>query len=397
MRLAPLPLSNIDAAILVGGRGTRLRGVVDDVPKPLAPVLERPFLFYQLDMLALRGARSVTLCCGYKADLVRERVGSDWLGMPVNFSIESEPLGTAGALSFARGMLKSDHVLVLNGDSWLEPAWAGFVEAADSIRAECCLSLVRVPDSGRFGSVETEDGLVTAFLEKCADRKAGLINGGVYLLSQDLLSTLPAEPYSLERSIFPSLLLEQRLRGVITESPFLDIGIPESYAAAGAFLTGLGIAPHSMFPDSPPMETAQPKLGACAAIIDEAGRVLLEQRSDCGWWCLPGGRLSAGENLAHGAIREAREETGLDVEITGFLGVFSDPRRRTVRYPDNGDLRQLVDAVVLARPTGGKLAASPESLDVRWFAPESLPLNTVPPVVEILREAFRHNGHAVLR
>jgi ADP-ribose pyrophosphatase YjhB (NUDIX family)/dTDP-glucose pyrophosphorylase len=377
--------------------GTRLRGIVDDVPKPLAPVLGRPFLFYQLDMLALRGVRSVTLCCGYKAELVRESVGSDWLGMPVNFSVESEPLGTGGALSHARGMLTSDLVLILNGDSWLEPDWAGFVQAASDAGIECCLALARVPDSGRFGSVETEGALVTAFAEKCADGQTGFINGGIYLLRQSALAALPSGPHSLERDIFPMLAASRRLGGFSSTSAFLDIGVPESYAAAGKFFSTLGIAPHSMFPDSPAMESAQPKLGACAVILDEADRVLLERRSDCGWWCLPGGRLSAGETLAQCAIREAREETGLDVEITGFLGVFSDPRRRTVRYPDNGDLRQLVDAVVLARPVGGEVAASPESLDVKWFAPHELPLNTAPPVVEILRAAFSHRARPVLR
>ena len=145
------------------------------------------------------------------------------------------------------------------------------------------------------------------------------------------------------------------------------------------------------------MSEAQTKLGTCAVIFDDTGRVVLEKRSDCGWWCLPGGKLDAGEKLAQGAVREAREETGLDIEITGFLGTFSDPRRRTVRYPDNGDLRQLVDAAVLARPAGGTLAKSPESLDVRWFAPANIPLNTVPPVVEILRQALCGGACAVLR
>ena len=97
-----MPLSNIDVAILVGGLGTRLRGLVDNVPKPLAPVLGRPFLFYLLDMLALRGARSVTLCSGYMAGFVKEKTGTEWLGMPIHHSVENEPMGTAGALALAR-------------------------------------------------------------------------------------------------------------------------------------------------------------------------------------------------------------------------------------------------------------------------------------------------------
>ena len=396
MVLPSLPLDSIDVAVLVGGLGTRLRGVVADIPKPLAPVLGRPFLFYQLDVLALRGARSVTLCCGYKADLVRETVGSEWLGMPVNYSVETTPLGTGGALRLAGPFLTSSRVLVLNGDSWLEPEWTALREAADG-GSEGSLALVQVADSGRFGAVDMDGGIVTAFKEKDTMGQSGLINGGIYLLSQGLLAALPDGPHSLERDVFPALALRKCLSGVVAKSPFLDIGVPESYAAAGDFFDKLGNAPHGMFPDSPPMDNALPKLGACAVVFDEAGSVLMEQRSDCGWWCLPGGRLDAGETLAQGALREVREETGIDAEITGFLGVFSDPKRRTVRYPDNGDLRQLVDAVSIARPIGGCLAASPESFAVSWFAPHALPLNTVPPVVEILRHAFARSGCAVLR
>ncbi len=152
-----------------------------------------------------------------------------------------------------------------------------------------------------------------------------------------------------------------------------------------------------MFPDSPPMENAAIKLGTCIVIFDENQRVVLERRSDCGWWCLPGGRVDPGETVLATALREAEEETGLRVEMGRFLGLFSDSRRRTVRYPDNGDIRQLVDATIIAKPIGGQLAASPESLEVRWFAPHELPLNTVPPVIEILRAAYGNTTLALLR
>jgi len=392
-----LPLNNLDAAILVGGMGTRLRGVVDDIPKPLAPVLGRPFLFYQLDMLALRGARSVTLCCGYKAELVQESVGSDWLGMPINYSVETEPLGTGGALRLARHTLKSANILVLNGDSWLEPDWAGFVQSAGDVHGDSFIALVEVANSGRFGVVEMNNGLISNFKEKCSTSYSSVINGGVYFFPQEAVNSLPRIPHSLEKDVFPSLASQKRLRGIISRSQFLDIGIPASYSSAGDFLTRLGVAPHSMFPDNPQMDQALPKLGTCVVIFDDAGRVLLEHRADCEWWGLPGGALDAGETLTQGAAREVLEETGLSIEIERLLGVFSDPKRRTVRYPDAGDLRQLVDAVCIARPTGGHLRVSEESLDLEWFAPSKLPLNTVPPVVEILRHAFAPSQTAVLR
>jgi dTDP-glucose pyrophosphorylase/8-oxo-dGTP pyrophosphatase MutT (NUDIX family) len=391
-----LPLSGIDAAILVGGLGTRLRGVVDDVPKPFAPVLGRPFLFYILDMLALRGARSVTLCSGYMAEFVRKKTDAEWLGMPIHHSVENKPLGTAGALANAKNFLTSPHVLVINGDTWLEPDFQPFLENAE--RCDFCIAAAKVPDASRYGTLETAlDGRLLAFREKSAAPAPGLINAGMYLISQKILATLPQKRTSLETEILPGLAAAGRIQVFETDSPFLDIGIPSDYAAAPDFFERLGIAPSPMFPDFPDMAQAAVKLGTCIVIFDETQRVLLERRSDCGWWCLPGGRVDPGETVLATALREAEEETGLRVEPQSFLGLFSDPRRRTVRYPDNGDIRQLIDAAIIAKPVGGGLAASHESLEVRWFAPAELPLNTVPPVIEIFRAAYTLGNSTLLR
>jgi D-glycero-alpha-D-manno-heptose 1-phosphate guanylyltransferase len=384
----PLPLLNIDAAILVGGLGSRLRPVICEMPKPLAPVLGRPFLFYLLDMLALRGARSVTLCCSFRAELIRETVGSCWLGMPVLYSMEDEPLGTGGALRLAATRMQGDRILAMNGDSWFEPDWDALLGAARDFPAT--LAAMQVPDVARYGTIELDEDSrrVAAFREKAADGsspRGGWINSGIYILDRNWLTGETPRPCSLENEMFPPLVADGKLSVVAGSGPFLDIGIPADYERAADFVDSLDLAPHSMFPDFPEMADAAVKLGTCVVIRDDAGRVLLERRSDCGWWCLPGGKMDAGETLEECALREAREETGLSVRLDSFLGIFSDPTRRTVRYPDNGDLRQLVDAAWLATPAGGSLEKSPESLDLRWFDLHHLPLNTVPPVVEILR------------
>jgi ADP-ribose pyrophosphatase YjhB (NUDIX family)/UTP-glucose-1-phosphate uridylyltransferase len=392
----PLPLSGIDVAILVGGLGMRLRGVVDNLPKPLAPVFGRPFLFYLLDMLALRGARSVTLCSGYMADFVQEKTGSEWMGMPIHHSVESEPMGTAGALALAREFLQSDRVLVMNGDTWFEPDFKSFAET--SVDSEVCIAATEVPNASRYGTLDWNSlGRLNFFKEKSGSPVPGKINAGVYFVSQNLLESLRLEPCSLERKVLPALTNERRVKVFSTDAPFLDMGVPVDYAFAAEFFRRLEILPHSMFPDFPDMKEAAVKLGTCILIFDKLGRILMERRSDCGWWGLPGGRLDAGETITDSALREVAEETGLKVEIKDFLGIFSNPRRRTVRYLDNGDLRQLVDVVVLAVPLHGKLTSSSESLDLRWISPIELPLNTVPPVVEILRSACGQTSVTLLR
>jgi NDP-sugar pyrophosphorylase family protein len=246
-----LPLAGIDAAILVGGLGTRLRGVVDDVPKPFAPVLGRPFLFYLLDMLALRGARSVTLCSGYMADFVQEKTGSEWMGMPIHHSIEKEPMGTAGALALAKKFLQSERVLIMNGDTWFEPDFKAFAEAAEG--SEFCIAAAQVPDASRYGALEWDtDGRLISFKEKSDTPASGSINAGVYFVSQNLLASLRVEPLSLERTVLPALVLERRVKIFQTDAPFLDIGIPSDYAAASGFFERLENAPNPMCPDLPP-------------------------------------------------------------------------------------------------------------------------------------------------
>ena len=239
-----LPLSDIDVAILVGGLGTRLRGVVDNVPKPLAPVLGRPFLFYLLDRLALRGARSVTLCSGYMADFVQEKTGSEWMGMPIHHSIEKEPMGTAGALALAKKFLQSERILVMNGDTWFEPVFKAFAEAAEG--SEFCIAAAQVPDASRYGTLEWDaDGRLISFKEKSNSPASGSINASVYFVSQKLLASLRVEPLSLERAVLPTLVLERRVKVLPSDAQFLDIGIPSDYAAAGGFFERLGIAPKS--------------------------------------------------------------------------------------------------------------------------------------------------------
>lgn len=129
------------------------------------------------------------------------------------------------------------------------------------------------------------------------------------------------------------------------------------------------------------------KAGVGVIITDEEGRILLEQRRDNGMWGLPGGGIEPGESVFVAALREVKEETGLNVLITGLLGVYSDPAEgRIVTYPDNDDVAQLVDTVLTAEPMGGSLTISRESLRLDFFNPEALPTDIVPPATRPIRD-----------
>ncbi len=229
-------LAGIDVAILAGGLGTRLRDVLGDTPKILAPVAGRPFLDHLLARLAAEGAARIVLCLGHLADKVTDYLeDSGSVGADVRWIVEPQPLGTAGAVRHARDHLGSDPVLVMNGDTWIDADLAPFVAAHRRSGATASVLCVRVDDVGRYGSVEIdESGQVQGFVEKDTARTGpGVINGGVYLLSRaglDLVEDL-AGP-SLERDVLPRLPAGT-VRGHVAEGAvFIDIGTPESLAAA---------------------------------------------------------------------------------------------------------------------------------------------------------------------
>ena len=128
------------------------------------------------------------------------------------------------------------------------------------------------------------------------------------------------------------------------------------------------------------------RLGVAVIIRDDEGQILLERRSDCGWWGMPGGRVEAGETVEQAAIREVFEETGLTVRITGFVGMYSEPDGRIVTFPDN--VVHLVDAAVTAEIVSGELTKSSESEELRFFLPQELPAEIVPPVRRLLADAL---------
>ena len=231
------PFHDVSAAVLAGGLGTRLRAVVPDCPKVLAPVAGRPFLTHLLDRLVRSGVREVVLLTGHAAEQVRAALGDEYAGMRLAYSVEPAPLGTAGAVRHALPHFRTETVLLLNGDSYCDVDLRAFRRFHAKKEVGASLVLTPVRDASRFGQVEAaDDGRVIRFAEKGPSAAAGWINAGMYLLPRTLLESLdPMQPASLERGLFPAWAAAGRIRGFRAVGRFIDIGTPQSYAEAEAF------------------------------------------------------------------------------------------------------------------------------------------------------------------
>ena len=233
-------LAEIDIVILAGGLGTRLRSVLSDRPKVLAPIGTRTFLDILLERLASFGARRVILSLGHLADEVTAHLKSYRGSMDIVCSVEPAPMGTAGAIRFVASYVKSKTVLILNGDSLVGADLCAFVEAHRTSRAIGSVLCVRVPDSARYGTVEIDaNGRIAAFREKTGSTVPGAINAGVYLADRPLLGRVcDGAGASLERDVF-QVLPPGTLAAYVGDFPFIDIGVPEDLARAEAFVAGL--------------------------------------------------------------------------------------------------------------------------------------------------------------
>ena len=226
--------------ILAGGLGTRLRPVVSDRPKALAEVFARPFLTYLFDQLEYAGAREVILCTGYMAGTVREEIGNSYGSLRIKHSMENMPLGTGGALRLALPLIKSDTVMVMNGDSYVNADLETFLAWFLRKRIAAALLLAKVHDTNRYGRVVTSnDGRIETFEEKGGIEGEGWINAGIYLLQKKVVETIsPGKTSSLERELFPGLI-GKKIHGYHCEGEFIDIGTPKSFQESENFFSAL--------------------------------------------------------------------------------------------------------------------------------------------------------------
>lgn len=226
-----------EAIILAGGLGTRLRGVVQNLPKPLAPVAGRPFLAWTLDRLAEQRIRRVILATGYLGEQVEAALGNQWLGMALGYSRETRPLGTGGALALAAQCVQGEACFVLNGDTGLLLDYAGFDAQAMAANVRLGVALAAVPDTARYGAAQIKRGRITGFAEK-GRKGAGYVNAGVYWLRRSLLADYSrAEAFAFERDVLAPAVQREPVMGYTETSGFIDIGVPEDYRRAQSLFT----------------------------------------------------------------------------------------------------------------------------------------------------------------
>ena len=199
-----------------------------DVPKVIAPVGGRPFLHRLLDALAAQGIETFVLATGFAADEV-ENVAR---GINIRYSREDEPLGTGGAIAQAFDQVPGERAWVFNGDSFADVDLHAVAELAKTAPDDVWLVAIEVEDAGRYGTLEIEGDRVTRYLEKTGRAEAGWINAGIYILPRTLM---PKGASSIERDLFPKWAEQGRLRAARMRGRFLDIGTPESFAAAQSF------------------------------------------------------------------------------------------------------------------------------------------------------------------
>ncbi|WP_374247128.1 sugar phosphate nucleotidyltransferase [Gordonia sp. ABSL49_1] len=236
----------VQAVVLVGGKGTRLRPLTISAPKPMLPTAGLPFLTHLLSRIQAAGIRDVVLSTSFKASVFSEYYGDgSKLGLHLRYVTEDEPLGTGGGIRNVLDELTADTIVVFNGDVLGGTDVRDVIGGHRESGADVTLHLVRVSDPRAFGCVPTdENGRVTEFLEKTQDPPTDQINAGTYVFRREIIESIPAGvPVSVEREVFPRLLLEgKHIHGHVDHAYWRDMGTPEDFVRGSADLVR-GIAP----------------------------------------------------------------------------------------------------------------------------------------------------------
>jgi D-glycero-alpha-D-manno-heptose 1-phosphate guanylyltransferase len=220
----------MEAILLAGGMGTRLQSVVQAVPKCMAPVAGKPFLYYLLKTLETAGFRHIILSLGYRHEVIAEWIAGYRTSLNISFVVEDEPLGTGGGVKLALSQATQKSIFVLNGDTFLTLDYRKMMEFHSGTNAVATLALKEMTNFDRYGVVETREDYIVRFKEKQYCER-GFINGGVYIIKRDVLAEFP-DKFSLEKDFFEKTVTSGQLAAFPTRGYFIDIGIPEDYNRA---------------------------------------------------------------------------------------------------------------------------------------------------------------------
>lgn len=224
----------MQAILLAGGLGTRLRSVVSDCPKPMALIEGKPFMEYVVHELSRYGIRDIVFAVGYKGTMVEEFFGDGKaFGITASYAYEEELLGTAGAIKNAGKQIHEDWFFVFNADTFYQLDYRRLMEVRDRRSLDFALVLRQVPDVSRYGRAVLVQDMLVEFNEKTTQPVPGTINGGVYLMKRELLAEIPEGKVSLENEMIPKWMgmekAGRRLGGIVNDGYFIDIGVPEDY------------------------------------------------------------------------------------------------------------------------------------------------------------------------
>lgn len=233
-------LEDITAAILAGGLGTRLYSKIKGQQKVLVKVKNYPFLKYVLDKLHTTGIKKVVICTGYLGEQVKKEFGKKYGNLSISYSQENSKLDTAGAIRLALPLLKSEDILVTNGDSYLDFDLKKFWKFHLKKKSKATILLTRISNIDRYGQVVLDkNNRITSFQEKSGKMGTGLINSGIYLFKKLLLLKIPKDKaVSFEQELFPSLVGKD-FYGFEGHGKFIDIGTPQSYKEAQSFFNSI--------------------------------------------------------------------------------------------------------------------------------------------------------------
>lgn len=221
----------MEAIVLAGGFGTRLRQLVADVPKPMASIAGRPFLEILLNSLASKGFSRVILSVGFMAEKISSHFGSQFGGLDLVYAVEDQPLGTGGGMRLAMSHALADHVFVFNGDTFLDLEVAQAEQKWQTHKRPIIVGR-EVPDTARYGRLLETDGVATGFTEKGVFGW-GLINAGCYVLATGQLDRFPiGQPFSFESDFLSQAVMQNEFDVFVTSGQFIDIGVPEDFLRA---------------------------------------------------------------------------------------------------------------------------------------------------------------------